>query len=98
MLAAVWNGDAKKLAELMKQDPGFNVNKQDGEGHTLLHDACNGDWRSAVISLLLAHPDIDVNFKSSGGTTPFYFCLLWTPLLCSSAAEGFQGESERAPK
>jgi len=26
MLAAVENRDAKKLAELMKQDPGFNVN------------------------------------------------------------------------
>jgi len=26
MLAAVNSGDAKKLAELIRQDPGFNVN------------------------------------------------------------------------
>ena len=30
MWAAVCNGDPKKVAELMRQDPGFNVNEQDG--------------------------------------------------------------------
>ena len=35
MFAAVVSGDAKKLAELMRQDPGFNVNMdQDGFGFT----------------------------------------------------------------
>jgi len=81
MLAAVKNGDAKKVAKLMRLDPGFNVNQQDGYGYTLLHHACDGDSRSPVIPLLLAHPDIDVNLKDSYGYTPFY-CLLWTPLLC----------------
>ena len=38
MLAAVKSGDAKKLAELMRQDPGFNVNMdRNGNGSTLLH-------------------------------------------------------------
>ena len=78
---AVKNGDAKKVAKLMRLDPGFNVNQQDGYGYTLLHHACDGDSRSPVIPLLLAHPDIDVNLKDSYGYTPFY-CLLWTPLLC----------------
>jgi len=75
MLAAVKNGDAKKVAELMRQDPGFKVNMgQDEDGWTLLHRACNSDSRSAVIPLLLAHPDIDVNITDKyGGTTPFYF-------------------------
>ena len=37
MLAAVMNGDAKELAELMRQDPGFDVNMAvDGYGCTLL--------------------------------------------------------------
>ena len=72
MKAAVIDGDAKELAELMRQDPGFNVNKQDGDGWTLLHSACWEDSRSAVIPLLLAHPDIDVNVKSNGGCTPFF--------------------------
>jgi len=57
MLAAVEEGDAKKLAELMRQDPVFNVNMvHDGNGNTLLHYVCDSDSRSAVIPLLLAHP------------------------------------------
>ena len=62
MLAAVCDGDVKELAELMRQDPDFKVNMaQDGNGRTLLHFACLDSERSAVIPLLLAHPDIDVN-------------------------------------
>jgi len=74
MKAAVKKGDVKKLAELMKQDPGFNVNLAlDGEGWTLLHHACWESKRSAVISLLLAHPDIYVNMKDNYGCTSFYY-------------------------
>jgi len=74
MLAAVESGDAKELAELMRQDPGFNVNMEvDGLGRTLLHYACLGNHRSAVIPLLLAHPDIDVNLKNKFGSTPFLY-------------------------
>jgi len=40
MEAAVKKGDVKKFAELMRQDPGFNVNMDLGNGCTLLHDAC----------------------------------------------------------
>jgi len=65
------------LAELMRQDPGFNVNMEvDGLGSTLLHFACLGDHRSAVIPLLLAHPGIDVNLKTAFGWTPFYYACL----------------------
>ena len=72
MQDAVWRGDAKKVAELMRQDPSFKVNMdQDGYGVTLLHYACFSDSRSAVIPLLLAHPDIDVNAKATSGSTPF---------------------------
>jgi len=73
MLDAVRSGDAKKVAEMIRQDPGFDVNMdQDGNGHTLLHFACWDD-SSSVIPLLLAHPDIDVNLKDSTGWTPFYW-------------------------
>ena len=75
MLVAVMNGDVKELAGLIRQDPGFKVNMDHGNGNTLLHHACYGDSRSAVIPLLLAHPDIDVNVKDSTGWTPFnYAC------------------------
>jgi len=72
MLAAVQKGDTKTLAELMRQDPGFNVNMSDRIGRTLLHFACLKSSRSAVIPLLLAHPDIDVNVKDVNVWTPFF--------------------------
>jgi len=74
MLAAIEKGDAEELAELIRLDPpGFNVNLDHGNGVTLLHHACIGDRRSALIPLLLAHPDIDVNVKNRYGSTPFFF-------------------------
>ena len=72
MWDAVRNGDAKKLADLIRQDPDFEVNMDHGDGFTLLHYACIDSGRSAVIPLLLAHPDIDVNVKDSGEETPFF--------------------------
>jgi len=71
MLAAVQKGDAKRMAELIRRDPGFDVNMDHGNWCTLLHIACDGDRRYAVIPLLLAHPDIDVNVKDKYGATPF---------------------------
>jgi len=83
MLTAVKKGDAKKLAELIRQDPGFNVNMdRDGDGWTLLHYACWDDSRSAVIPLLLAHPDIDVNVKSISGSTPFFWACIYGNPSC----------------
>jgi len=77
MLAAVINGDAKELAELIRQDPGFNVNMVvHGDGRNLLHHACDGSNRFPVIPLLLAHPDIDVNVKDKYGWTPFFLACL----------------------
>ena len=80
MFTAVRSGDAKKVAELIRQDPGFKVNMAvDGSGVTLLHYACLGDSRSAVIPLLLAHPDIDVNVKTKYGETSFYLACRGYP-------------------
>jgi len=85
MLAAVLSGDARKVAELIRQDPGFKVNMdQNGEGYTFLHRSCLGDSRSAVIPFLLAHPDIDVNVKTKYGGTPFYYACWngYTSCVC----------------
>ena len=74
MRAAVMRGDSKEVAELMRQDPAFDVNMdRDGNGGTLLQYACLGSNRSSVIPLLLAHPDIDVNLKDKIGWTPFCY-------------------------
>jgi len=80
MQDAVWRGDAKKVVELMRQDPTFKVNMdQDGYGVTLLHYACFSDSRSAVIPLLLAHPGIDVNVKDRDKYTPFLWACYGRP-------------------
>jgi len=76
MLAAVKEGDAKKVSELMRQDPGFKVNMDLGNGWALLHEACGGNGGSAMIPLLLAHPDIDVNPRDMDGWTPFFRACL----------------------
>jgi len=81
MKDAVRSGDAKKLAELIRQDPGFNVNMDHGNGNTYLQTACREDSSSAVIPLLLAHPDIDVNVKNVVGFTPFLYACLEQPLV-----------------
>ena len=75
MRAAVKSGDANRLSELIRQDPGFNVNMVlDKYGNTLLHYACDfSDDSSPAIPFLLAHPDIDVNVKNIVGETPFYY-------------------------
>ena len=80
MLAAIEKGDVEKLAELIRQDPGFDVNKDDDYGRTLLHHACLDSRRSAVIPLLLAHPDVDVNLKDTGGRAPLFLaCYVGRP-------------------
>ena len=73
MWAAVQKGDVKELAELIRQDPGFDVNMDHGGGLTLLHHTCAGNHWSSVIPILLTHPDIDVNVKNQNGCTPFYY-------------------------
>ena len=83
MKDAVKKGDAKEVAELIRQDPGFKVNMDHtGQGHTLLPYACDGDSKSAVIPLLLAHPDIDVNLKSKGGSAPFSLACVYGYTSC----------------
>jgi len=82
MLAAVESGDAEKVAEMIRQDPGFNVNMDHGYGYTFLHHACWRSHRSAVIPLLLAHPDIDVNAKNEFGYTPFYLACIFGRTSC----------------
>jgi len=84
MLAAVKKGDAKKVAELMRQDSDFKVNMmQDEMGWTLLHYACYLDIRSPVITLLLGHPDIDVNVKDNGDQTPFFYACREGSTACA---------------
>ena len=79
----IQKGDAKKLSELMRRDPDFDVNQVlDKNGFTLLHHACWGKTNSAVIPLLLAHPDIDVNLKETVGLALFYLACAYGYTSC----------------
>ena len=85
MLAAVQKGNAKKLAELIRQDPGFEVNiarDSFGNGSTLLHIACWDSHCSHLIPLLLAHPDFNVNSKDNFGATPFFYACRYGQTPC----------------
>jgi ankyrin repeat protein len=69
---AAYNGNEAEVRKILKEYPGINVNwgDPDESDYTALHSACeNGHDR--IVSLLLAHPDIDVNKKTDGGSTPF---------------------------
>jgi len=94
MLAAVQYGEAKELAELIQQDPGFNVNMDHGNGNTFLHLACCEDSGSAVIPLLLAHPGVDVNVKDGSGNTPFMFACYNE---CTSCVREMLKDSRMSP-
>ena len=100
MKAAVVNGDARKLAELIRQDPGFDVNAEDGDGDTLLYVACF-KGNDSVIPLLLAHPYIlsVVNPKSldSLTTTLESFNSRRAQAVCPPRQALMKGGSRRVP-
>jgi hypothetical protein len=59
------------VKKFLEDDPAFNVNEEvDGNGYTALHLAC---WKGyhEIVSMFLAHPDINVNQKNNSGNTPF---------------------------
>jgi len=61
-----------QAGKILKKNPTFNVNwRNEGEADwSPLHIACENDLDS-IVSMLLAHPDIDVNQKDRFGNTPF---------------------------
>ena len=75
---AVARGDATEVARLLptltSSSKCGNVNYQDKEGWTALHTACSLG-HEAIVSLLLAHPDINVNSRNRYGRTPFAWAI-----------------------
>uniref|UniRef100_G3U2B7 Ankyrin repeat and FYVE domain containing 1 n=1 Tax=Loxodonta africana TaxID=9785 RepID=G3U2B7_LOXAF len=49
---------------------GANVNAQDAEGRTPVHEAISNQ-HSVIIQLLISHPDIHLNVRDRQGLTPF---------------------------
>ena len=67
------NGDkVEEVKEILRSNPNLKINwkNEKDNDRTALNSAClNG--HDSIVSILLAHPDIDVNLKSTSGYTPF---------------------------
>ena len=69
---AAKDGNVDVVKSILRKNPSLNVNwKNEGDyARTALSAACfNG--HDSVVSVLLAHPDIDPNLKQKDGWTPF---------------------------
>jgi hypothetical protein len=63
--------DVMQVKALLERNPAFNVNHIfDDDGNTTLHFACR-DGRHEIVSVLLAHSQINVNQQKNCGDTPF---------------------------
>ena len=68
---AASDGDVEEVKDILRMNPNLDVNWKNGEdGLTVLHRACDKD-HDAIVSILLAHPAIDVNAKDTRANTPF---------------------------
>ena len=72
---AARDGKVEELREILEDNPTLDVNWRNPElyNSTSLHRACNGG-HDAVVSILLAHPGIDINARNDRGGTPW----LWS--------------------
>ena len=76
MYEACEYGDVTEVREILRKNPALDVNwwNQNENKYTSLHIACvNG--HDPIVAILLAHPAIDVNMKSSSGNTPFLWAF-----------------------
>jgi len=65
------DGKVEEMKEILRDNPTLDVNwTKDEDGCSALYLTCSNGHDSAV-SVLLAHPDIDVNLKNMDGDTPF---------------------------
>jgi len=70
---AVHRGNVEAVKGILRDNPNVNVNWRDDEkgGLIALGSACMKD-HDAIVSLLLVHPDVDVNLKNYPGESPFF--------------------------
>ena len=70
---AAASGDVGTVRRILKEHPEIDVNAtriKASLNESALHKAC-AYGHDEIVTLLLAHPDIDVNQKANGGWTPF---------------------------
>jgi len=69
---ATYNGKVEEVKDILRKNPSLNVNwKNEGDrARTALFVACR-EGHDSVVSILLAHPDIDPNLKERDETLPY---------------------------
>jgi len=69
---AAFNGKVEEVKDILRNNPSLNVNWKNEEWNawTALYAACI-DGHDSVVSILLAHPDINPDLKQEHGWTPF---------------------------
>jgi len=70
---AAYDGKVEEVKSILRKNHSLNVNwkNEEDDSETALHAACLYGHLS-VVSILLAHPDIDPNLKQKDGNTPFW--------------------------
>ena len=69
---AASGGKVEDVKSILRKNPSLDANWKNEEDsvRTALHAACF-NVHDSVVSILLAHPDIDPNLKDNDGATPF---------------------------
>jgi len=70
--SAVGGGKVEEVKEILRSNPNLKVNWKNDKAsdRTALIIACE-NGHDSVVSILLAHPDIDVDLKGTSGYSPF---------------------------
>ena len=86
---AVKSGEADTVTRILRNNPKVDVNWRNEVwgGWAALHEA---SWKGigAVVEMLLAHPDIDVNLRTDSGETPLFCACYHGRTRCVSALLG----------
>jgi len=82
--SAALNGKVEEVKSILRKNPSLNVNWKNEERNacTALFIAC-GSGHVSVVSILLAHPDIDPNLKERDGNTPLLIACLSGRTSCA---------------
>ena len=70
---AAKDGNETLVKEILENNPTLDVNwkNERNSGETVLLQTC-GNGHDAIVAVLLAHPNIDINQKANDGWTPFH--------------------------
>jgi len=80
---AVNGGKVEEVKEILRSNPNLKVNwkNEKDNDYTALIIACE-NGHDSIVSILLAHPDINVNVKNGSGYTPFNIARVYGRISC----------------